>query len=142
MVDANANAYNVIITPRDSRNNAGNPRTLTIKNNNSDNNDDNNNNYYNNKNNVDDDDGDDDDDDDDNDDDDDDDDDDEDDDDDDDDNNNNNNNINNTCILPLFLNKHLHYPVGSTVPDPGFAITDEDVGDTYKCYMNCGALAG
>ncbi|XP_052273310.1 protocadherin Fat 4-like [Dreissena polymorpha] len=33
-------------------------------------------------------------------------------------------------------------PVGSTVPDPGFAITDEDVGDTYKCYMNCGALAG
>ncbi|XP_052275882.1 protocadherin Fat 4-like isoform X1 [Dreissena polymorpha] len=32
--------------------------------------------------------------------------------------------------------------VGTVLTDPGFAITDEDTGDTHKCFMNCGVSAG
>ncbi|XP_052212233.1 protocadherin Fat 3-like [Dreissena polymorpha] len=32
--------------------------------------------------------------------------------------------------------------VGTVLTDPGFAVTDEDTDDTYKCFMNCGVSAG
>ncbi|XP_052270367.1 protocadherin Fat 4-like [Dreissena polymorpha] len=32
--------------------------------------------------------------------------------------------------------------VGTVLTDPGFAVTEEDTGDTHKCFMNCGASDG